>query len=64
MFIKERNHIVILAVAVAWEPLLEEQEKEKFNKYQKLAVDLAIQPWLEGRCHGGSCGKSGSLVEF
>jgi len=29
MFLNERNQIVILEVAVAWEPLLEEREKER-----------------------------------
>jgi len=40
MHLKERNQIVILEVPVAWEPLLEEQEKEKSNKYWEL--DLVI----------------------
>jgi len=40
MYLKEHNQIVILEVAVAWEPLLEEQEKEKSNKYQELKVDV------------------------
>ena len=31
MYLKERNQITILEVAVAWEPLLEQQEKEKSN---------------------------------
>jgi len=43
MYLKEHNQIVILEVAVAWEPLLEEREKEKSNKYWELAADLAIQ---------------------
>ena len=43
VFLKESNQITILEVAVCWEPLLEEREKEKSNKYRELAADLAIQ---------------------
>ena len=43
VFLKGSNQITILEVAVCWEPLLEVQKKEKSNKYQELAVDLAIQ---------------------
>jgi len=43
MYLKERNQIIILEVAVTWEPLLEEREKEKSNKYRELAADIAIQ---------------------
>ena len=43
VFLKERNQITIVEVAVAWEPLLEEREREKSNKYRELAADLATQ---------------------
>ena len=43
VYLKERNQVVILEVAVAWETLLEEREKEKSNKYRELAADLATQ---------------------
>ena len=43
VYLKEHNQVVILEVAVAWETLLKEWEKEKSNKYQELAADLATQ---------------------
>ena len=39
VFLKGSNQITILEVAVCWEPLLEEWEKEKSYKYQELAAD-------------------------
>ena len=41
LLMKEERRIVILECAVAWELLLEDQEKKKFYKYQELAADLA-----------------------
>jgi len=43
VFLKGNNQITILEVAVCWEPLLKEWEKEKSNKYWQLAASLAIQ---------------------
>jgi len=57
MYLKERNQIVILVVAVAWEPLFEEREKEDSRPCHPA-------PWVEGRCDGNSSGKSGNLAEL
>lgn len=39
----EEKRLVIFEVACAWEPLVEEREKEKRHKYQELASDLSRQ---------------------
>lgn len=41
--IKSKREIVLFEVAVAWEPLVQEREKEKKRKYKDLAADLAKQ---------------------
>ena len=43
LHLKGEQKIVILEGAVAWEPLLADQERQKSEKYQELAVDLATQ---------------------
>ena len=46
LYLKGKQKIVILEGAVAWEPLLAERERQKADKYQELAADLATQhPW-------------------
>ena len=39
--LEQLKRIVVMEVAVAWEPLVQEREKEKETKYQELAADLA-----------------------
>ena len=43
LFLKRQRKIVVLEVAVAWEPLVVERERQKADKYQDLAADLATQ---------------------
>ena len=43
LYLKGERKIVILEGAVAWEPLLAERERQKSDKYQELAADLATQ---------------------
>lgn len=41
--LQKEKRIVIMEVAVAWEPIVSEREKEKRAKYDDLAADLAKQ---------------------
>ena len=43
LHLKGEQKIMILEGAVAWEPLLGEREKQKSDKYQELAADLATR---------------------
>ena len=43
LYLKESQEIMILEVAVTWELLLADRERQKSDKYQELAADLATQ---------------------
>ena len=42
-YFRETRRIVIFEIACAWEPLIEERQREKGGKYRELAADLATQ---------------------
>ena len=42
-YYRELGRIVIYEIACAWEPLIEDRQREKGGKYRELAADLATQ---------------------
>ena len=52
-YYRELRRIVIFEIACAWEPLIEERQREKGGKYRELAADLATHnlscSYLPGR---------------
>ena len=66
-YYRELRRIVIYEVACAWEPLIEERQREKRGKYRELAADLATQ-WPGWKVQTtpvvvGDLGSLGSLRE-
>ena len=43
VYLQERKEVLLLKVACAWDPLIQDREKQKRGKYSELAADLAKQ---------------------
>ena len=42
LVLKEKRFLYLLQMACAFDSLVEEREKEKANKYEELAADMAV----------------------
>lgn len=63
LVLKDRREVLLLEFACAFDPLVKEREREKLEKYQELAADVASQyPGYKVRVVPFVIGDLGSIV--